>query len=402
MKLSPFFQYYYLFITILITAGCGGGSTGANQESTPQNNVDLVVARHAPIVNQVDVAKDIKIEVEFNTDITENDISVLLELQNTSEPIDGNLVVKSTGFVFTPSKPLIESSDYRVTVSYDISLDTSKVYTWNFSTIKSVIPIETNTGSFHPSIIKQGKTKFSIIPIENVQPQELTKVSFGIPFPKGFLNSISEFKIFDENGDEIAIATKDLLPWRYINEDKTSVRSALVQIELAFETNEFGLLKTRELTLEWGVTRTVSNLPIEPARDSWVLVDDKEFPASDRIYEPKAYAVFEPKWYGESVIKTRLLPINSHSDFSAYDTAFQLFGDTAINHVDPRVIDGNLIPYRESYAAWLFDRAMTIYQLAFRTGKFKYIRAAHRASQFYLQQWLLLSEAYRRYEIQFW
>jgi hypothetical protein len=384
MRLTPLFQYFCLCAAILLTVGCGGGG-GTKSVSTQQGNMDLTIVSHRPFIAQVDVDENSTIDVEFNADIAVSNISVVLELQGTAGIIDGSLVLNSTGFVFSPSEPLSPNNTYRVTVNYGSSPETSKTYTWSFSTIKSEIPVETNAGSFHPSIIKQGKTKFSIIPIESVKPQELTKVSFGIPFPKSFLNSIAEFKLFDESNNEIAIAAKEVLSWRYINEDKKSVRSALVQVELVFESNEFGILKPRELTLEWGVTRTVSNLPIEPARASWVLVDDKGFSASDGIYEPKAYAIFEPKWYGDSVIKTRLLPINSHSDFSAYDTAFQLFGDTAINHVDQRVIDGNLIPYRESYAAWLFDRAMAIYQLAFRTGKFKYIRAAHRASQFYLQ-----------------
>lgn len=35
------------------------------------------------------------------------------------------------------------------------------------------------------------------------------------------------------------------------------------------------------------------------------------------------------------------------------------------------------------FANWLFDRASTLYQLAFRSGEMKYLREAHRATQFY-------------------
>ena len=69
--------------------------------------------------------------------------------------------------------------------------------------------------------------------------------------------------------------------------------------------------------------------------------------------------------------------------FSAYDNLYQRFGDTAINRVDPRVTDENLFPYLLSAASWLFDRASTLYQLAFRSGDVKFIRESHRAAQFY-------------------
>ena len=46
-----------------------------------------------------------------------------------------------------------------------------------------------------------------------------------------------------------------------------------------------------------------------------MLVDDANYPAEHQVYEPKAFAVFTPQWYGDSVIKTRLLPFGSHKDF---------------------------------------------------------------------------------------
>jgi len=376
-------KYLGLFICLWLVNGCGGGEKEVT--NLQQETIELSIESNTPSTSQLDVTLGTSIEVKFNSSVDKNSISTVLKRQDTGEVIDGSIAFNSDGFTFSPTQLLLGNITYSVTVNYNASPNTPKIYTWIFSTVKIELPEERSAGSFHPPILNSGKTSFLITPIESVKPKELTKVSFGIPFPKGYLSNISQFRILDENNDEIAIAVKEVLPWRYINNAHTSVRSALVQFELEFETNEFGMLQPRGFTLEWGISRATNDLPIEPARDSWVVVDDEEYPASDSIYEPLAYALFNPTWYGDSVIKTRLLPLGTHSDFSAYDTAFKLFGDTAINHVDPRVIDDNLIPHRESYAAWLFDRAMTIYQLAFRTGEFKYLRSAHRASQFYLQ-----------------
>lgn len=349
---------------------------------TTTKEKQITIISHAPQINQSNIPIESNIQALLSEPIEQYLSSFNFSLTLEGNDVKGELTANNNTITFAPATPLNYSTEYLVNISAEGEL-LNKIPPYQFS-FTTESPVQRTKGSFHPEIQTYGKTQFSLVPIEKVKADEMVKISFGIPFPKDYLNDIEQFRILDESGTELDIAVKEILPWHNVH-DKTSVRSALVQLELQFENNEYELLVSRQLTLEWGVSRKSNILPLEPVKDLWVLVDDGEYPAEDKISEPLAYAVFQPKWYGDSVIKTRLLPSGTHPDFSAHDSAFQLFGDTAINLVDPRVIDENLIPHRKSYAAWLFDRAMTIYQLAFKTGDFKYLRAAHRASQFYLQ-----------------
>lgn len=368
---------------LLFLVSCGGDSEKEGDTAqTPLTSL-ISINDHSPQPNQTDIDINSSIEILLSAPIEQHlsDFSFTLSLEESE--VEGKLIASNNLITFTPTIPLNYSVEYVVNISAkgDLSNRISP-YQFSFSTFDQQQQV---IYSFHPKIRTFGKTSFSLIPIEQVKPNESVKVSFGIPFPKGYLRDIKQFRVLDESNKELDIAVKEVLPWRN-TDNENSIRSALVQLEIEFTNNEFGLLNSRQLTLEWGVNRTSKALSLSPVKEDWVVVDDEEYLAEDKVFEPFAYAIFQPQWYGDSVIKTRLLPMGTHPDLSAYDSAFQLFGDTAINRVDPRVIDDNLIPHRNSYAAWLFDRAMTIYQLAFKTGEFKYIRAAHRASQFYLQQ----------------
>lgn len=380
-----------IFITLIYISLYGCGEDSKEVPSSPASSINdnapdklpiVTVIKSSPSDHEDNITINSPVVIELSQDYQADDI--LFELKEVTQvtAIKGQLSSGASVVSFNPETPLNYSSTYIVNIS-SAENATPSLEAHSFS-FKTQAPQKREKGSFHPPIEKYGKTTFSIVPIDSVTTEVPTKVSFGIPFPKDFLVDINKFRLLDEQGDELSIAATDILAWHDLSNNH-SIRAVLTQLELVFKRDEYGVLAARTLTLEWGVDRTVSDLSIEPARDSWVLVDDEEFPASDNIYEPQAYALFQPQWYGNSVIKTRLLSLNTHPEFSAYDVAFELFGDTAINHVDPRVTVENLISYRTSYAAWLFDRAMTIYQLAFRAGKLKYLRAAHRASQFYLQ-----------------
>lgn len=374
-----------LFILLILgQTGCGGGSEDViSISSTPLQSTAVTVQQTSPSNQEQGVEVDTSIGIELSVPINTEDIIFEVKERDSNNDVEGLLSSHGQKILFTLSNPLNYSSEYTVNISSKtITPQGLNDYSFTFET---AVAQSVEKGSFHPPIRRTGNTKFTITPIESIKADTLTKISFGIPFPKGYLSDVDKFRLFDENGKEIAIAAKEILAWRTEGEESHSIRSALVQLELEFKANEYGLLSSRDFTLEWGLERTVDDLPLEPARNQWVLVDDEEFSATDNVYEPQAYALFQPYWYGDSVIKTRLLPLKHNSDFSAYETAFELFGDTAINQVDPRVSSDNLIPHRDSYATWLFDRAMAIYQLAFRTGEFNYLRAAHRAAQFYLQ-----------------
>jgi uncharacterized repeat protein (TIGR01451 family) len=247
-------------------------------------------------------------------------------------------------------------------------------------------PVEAK-GIFVPART-QGEVSFKLHPIESVQASQSTRVSFGIPFPRGFMTDPHMLRLLDANRQEMRIHTRMLSPWRDLGTLQMipSARSMLVQAEVTFtDSNGDGRPDPVTLIAEWGRTRRERerDFSFVPVRNTWVPVSDERYPSSARVQEPKAYAVFTPEWYGQCVIKNRVLPLGAHPAFSTYDTMFRLMADTAVNRVDPRVHEKNKIPFLTEYDAWLFDRPSTLYQLAFRTGELQWLREAHRASQYY-------------------
>ena len=239
-----------------------------------------------------------------------------------------------------------------------------------------------------------GQTPVTLHPIEAVTPGAATRVSFGVPFPKGFVDAsqLGTVRLL-RSGVETAARVTLQTPWRDLSTgtDLPSVRSALVQMDVAFpDADSDGDADPLVYTLEWGTTAsTLADPAPTDVRANWVQYDNAAAPAgtdyktADNVFEPPAYAMFTPQWYGESVLKTRLLPAGSDPDFAGYDAAYENFAATAINDVDPRVTAANMVRYTTTDEPWLFDRATALYQLAFRTGDVNYLRHAHRGAQFY-------------------
>jgi hypothetical protein len=245
------------------------------------------------------------------------------------------------------------------------------------------------SNEFFPAVELEGETQFVIYPIETIHPNVPVLISFGIPLPKGFLSNIVKLRILDEETNELAVFIKPLSPWRNLGDltTESSIRSALAQVNLSFpDLNHDGKADPIILTLEWGKKiREVTPIPESPVRESWVLVNNQLYPENEQIFEPKAYAIFTTQWYSKSMLKTRIYEKGTHDDFSSYDNFFELFGQTSINKVDPRISSEYITDYNVSYSAWLFDRPMALYQLAMKTGEYSAFRQAHHASQFYSQ-----------------
>ena len=254
---------------------------------------------------------------------------------------------------------------------------------------RTMMSAATDATGFYVPVQLTGETPVTLYPVESVQPNQATRVSFGVPFSRGFVPTadLSRVKVLDAGGAERAASVQMLTPWRDLAAlvDEASVRSALVQVDVTFpDANGDGVADPVQLRIAWGgAARSQGDLTPVPVRDTWVQVNDASFPASVNVWEPKAYAAFTPQWYGQALLKMRLQPMGTDSDFSAYESAFVNFGGTFINDVDPRVTDANRIHYLTDGEPWLYDRGMSLYQLAFRTGELKWLREAHRNTQFY-------------------
>jgi hypothetical protein len=247
---------------------------------------------------------------------------------------------------------------------------------------------------FDVPVVASGETPVTLYPIESVAPGVTTRVSFGVPFPKGFVTDLATVRLLDAADAEKAVHVSLLTPWRDLatGTNLSSVRSALVQVDVAFpDSDGDGDADPLNYTIEWGTAaRSVPAItPLADIRSNWIQYNNASAPAgtdyktADNVFEPPAYALFTPAWYGEAALKTRLLPAGSDSSFSGYEDAFANFAETAVNDVDPRVTAGNLVHYVTTDEPWLFDRATALYQLAFRTGNVKFLREGHRGAQFY-------------------
>jgi len=241
--------------------------------------------------------------------------------------------------------------------------------------------------AFFPTPITTGSTSFVLQPIESVQLNSSEMISFGMPFPKGYLENTSTIRLLDASGNEIPIFTKVLTPWRNLSTgaDEASLRSVLIQLEVNYtDVDGDGLADSLPVTIQWGAEiRATNDLPEVNTVSGWRLVNSHLYSADENVYEPPVYAVFSANWYGLSVLKSRILPSGTHPDFAMYDEAFNQFSQSALNKVDPRVSEEYLTDYSTAYASWLYDRSMTLYQVAFKTGNYQLLREAHRASQFY-------------------
>lgn len=243
------------------------------------------------------------------------------------------------------------------------------------------------TNEFHPIPVLQGSTSVNLQPIESVELNSSEIISFGMPFPKGYLTDLSSLRVFNDEGEELPIFVKILSPWRDISSasDENSFRSVLIQLEVTYLDNDNnGEADLHNLTVEWGgSSRILDDLAELNTRSNWRLVDSELYSRDELVFEPPVYAVFSSEWYGLSVIKTRLLPKDTHPDFSVYEDFSIQFSNTALKKVDPRVSPEYLTDYKTAYASWLFDRAMTLYQIAFKSGDYALLRESHRASHFF-------------------
>jgi len=236
--------------------------------------------------------------------------------------------------------------------------------------------------SYYPVVEPLGSEVFTLHPDEELSTHTSHRVTFGIPFPKGYLTTTEHLVIFDEYLQEKTIAIIDTINWLK-EEENSSLRSVIVQMDVDFTNGDTQKVEDKKFHLVWGRSRTSEALQPLNVKDTWLQVKSHSNYGSAGIKEPNAYALFSPKWYGKSVIKHRLVPVGSYEDYSSIDVAMPVFGNTAINNVDPRVADSNLLDFDKTYSMWLFDRAMSLYQLALKTGKLAYFKEAHRATQFY-------------------
>jgi hypothetical protein len=249
--------------------------------------------------------------------------------------------------------------------------------------------------------VSSGSISVQLVPTEVVSPGNSTLVTFGVPFPRGSINQagLATVRVF-KGGNEVPAYVDQLTPWRHRLEpslDGTSVRVARIQIHNAFSGSA-----AETVTVSWGgPARQLDVTTLTPVRNAWHTVTSGSFIASDSVQEPDVYAVLPRDWLSMGALKgNRSLPFdagnsearddpftNSAVDhWPAYyeaDRAAKNNFYNLINEDDPAVTVPNQCAYKTDYEPWLYDRAASMFVLYFRSGFYKSLREAVRASDFY-------------------
>ena len=235
------------------------------------------------------------------------------------------------------------------------------------------------------SLPSTGKISAIFHPQENITKGQLTRVSFGVPFPKNVLKNANKIKVIINN-KEIPSFSMQTTRWHSHNADSSKfIRSVLVYTDIEFSDSEpvnFLILygDNRSKTLDVSITKP---------RKEWGSITDHtypdEFPTKEKITEPKVYVTFSADWLGLCLLKTRTLPMSKKGLWYFFDEASLSFGETAVNDRFAKIKEKETekINYSSNYEPWLFDRSSTLYSLYIRTGDVRWLRHAHRSTQFY-------------------
>jgi hypothetical protein len=204
-----------------------------------------------------------------------------------------------------------------------------------------------------------------------------TPVSFGLPFPRDAVSDVTSLRVLDASGNEVPSHVEEIARWNTLGTTPkpSSLRAALIQLEATFDGSPV------EIAVEWGSAPTLElDAPAAPT-STWVAVTD-EYPASAGVMEPAVYATLPPEWLSACLLRTRTVTAHSDPTFSWFDDSFLGSSHTAVNDVDPGVVE--LIDVVGSEEPWLFDRTQTLFGAYTRTGELKWLRHAHRSAQFYV------------------
>lgn len=85
------------------------------------------------------------------------------------------------------------------------------------------------------------------------------------------------------------------------------------------------------------------------------------------------------------LIRTETIPLHSNKQLDWFDTAYAGYARTATNDLPAVVKKSNHINFPTEHEPWLYDRAMTLYGLYFRSGDIHWLRQAHAATRWYAQ-----------------
>jgi hypothetical protein len=224
-------------------------------------------------------------------------------------------------------------------------------------------------------------------------------VSFGLPFPRGRLTDAGRVRVLSAEGTEVATDAQELARWRHLTDparDGTSIRSVLVTFR-----HDCGAAERATYRVHWGERRSVHGghgVASSTVASRWGRMlppGPDEHPATDNygvdraaapLLEPTAWVTLPADWLLASELRGPAL----RSPDSELRTYLLGFGRSAVNDfpIDPSTGNARdpgrkITDWANDFEGWLFDRPYVLWSVYGQSGELKWLRHAHRASQYY-------------------
>ncbi len=179
-------------------------------------------------------------------------------------------------------------------------------------------------------------------------------VSFGLPFPPDALQDDRMINVGD-----LPVYTQPLAHW-WIDGKKRGIRSVLVQFEMP---------AAQRVTVTWDKPRQRSR-PMTPLADTRVVRKDDGFD----FHRPKVLAILPAEWLCGSLVAWQQVPASQNKSAPWFDRHLVDQFPGSIQNLASKATE-----------AHLYDRPATYAKIYVRYGKEKYLLAALRANDFYVQ-----------------
>ena len=249
----------------------------------------------------------------------------------------------------------------------------------------SLLFTQTSRAEIFESSPTSGSIDVTLHPGETISAGQSVVVAFGVPFPRNLINDIDQIKVTDDAGNDIASDVRETMRWYSVSGDPqvSGVRAAVIFLETTFAN-----LQPKQIRVVYGQGLGTGWTGPNSVKETWVsteLGENDVYPDNEGLFEPAVYATLPPSWLAKSIIRTPFVPKEDVSaEFQWHISAMESFGETSVDEVGETVDSGQIIPVSIlERGPWLFDRAGVYWDSYYKTGELHWLRAAHKASQFY-------------------
>jgi len=215
-----------------------------------------------------------------------------------------------------------------------------------------------------PRALKPDASSISVTLLPQDEEPGNAVVSFGVPFGPDVLADDRSIRVVGDNGQELPVYTHPLAHW-WIDGKKGTLRSVLVQFAFPFTDKA-----PRKVNLFWDRARAKSRDKLTPTVETQRLQTAEGF----EFHCPKVLALLPPDWLCASRLAWQQVAAGENKAAPWFD-----------QHLVEQFPESTKNIATKSVEAHLYDRPATYAKIYVRHGEEKYLLAALKANDFYLQ-----------------